>query len=174
MENINQIFIENISLIMMCKNIIALDKDMNGCIVIQPGFIDAPLVAYLDFWFQSLPFSIDEEYRPICAVSEKCCFVRNDNGKITKAKLIAPIKDIVNVFNKCKARQIYYPNKNSLSDTISKLRDLIGSEKIHHTDLVGWQQFYLPAKLSILEVKYNKLFEEVKQLKDRLIQYNKT
>ena len=69
MENVNQLFVENISLIMMFKNIISQDKDLNGCIVAQSGFIEAPLGAYLDFWFQSLPFSIDGESRPIFAVS---------------------------------------------------------------------------------------------------------
>ena len=56
-----------------------------------------------------------------------------------------------------------------MDEVNSKLWDLL--DETHWSDLVGWQQFYLPAKLSVLEFKYNKHLEEVQQLKDKI---NKT
>lgn len=95
MGNINQLFVENISLIMMFKNIISRDSELSSCVVSQAGFIDAPLGAYLDFWFNCLPFSADENSRPLVAVSKKCCYVKNDSGEIVPAKLNVPIETIV-------------------------------------------------------------------------------
>ena len=167
MENINQLFVENIYLIMMCKNIISRDNELSGCIVSQPGFIEAPLGAYLDFWFNYLPYSTDEEYQPLCAISYKECFAKKDKScEIIRAKLNAPIEDVVEVFNKCKARHISCISQISLYDAMSKIWELMISEETDHSALVGWQQFYLPAKLSSLENRYIRLLREVHRLEN--------
>ena len=156
---INKEFLDNIEFLLMCKNIITGNHKIGGCLVRQQGFITASLESYLDFWFNCLPLSADSECHPICAVSEEECFIRTKDGELVKAELNAPVKQVVAAFKECKKRNKAAHDNPTLKETISALGLMIAHDEIERTDLIGWQQYYLPARVSVLETR-NKILED--------------
>lgn len=160
----NEEFFNNIEFLIMCKNKITASHKIGGCLVRQEGFISASLETYLDFWFNCLPVSTDRKCRPICAISDEICLVRNDDGGIIEAELNVPLHTIVSCFKECISRNQAAHDIPSLSQVILDLGKKIGQGEISQTDLIGWQQYYLPAKVSVLELVNNKLEEENQRL----------
>lgn len=115
--------------------------------------------SYLDFWFNCLPLSTDSECRLICALSEEECFIRTKDGELVTAELNAPVKQAVAAFKECKKRNKAAHDNPTLKEAISALGRMIAHDEIERTDLTGWQQYYLPARVSVLETR-NKILED--------------
>lgn len=156
----NDDFINNIEFLIMCKNIITTNHRIGGCLVRQEGFITASLETYMDFWFNCLPISTDRECRPIFAISDETCLVRCDEGKVVEAVLNVPLNTVVSCFMDCRRRNKGVHDIPTLSQAVSTLGEMMARMEIKQSDLIGWQQYYLPAKVSVLELRNNKLEEE--------------
>ena len=155
----NSEFLDNIEFLIMCRNVISSQHKLGGSLVRQQGFLTASLETYLDFWFNCLPISTDRKCRPICAVSTDGCYVCDDNHSLIKAELNAPVKDVVNKFLKCRKRNKSAHDNPTLNQVVRFLQDSISDNSNHQHDLIGWAQYYMPAKISVLELK-NKTLEK--------------
>lgn len=156
----NSEFLDNLEFLLMCRDLITRDHKYGGCLVRQQGFITATLETYLDFWFNCLPVSTDKQCRPICAVSKDGCYVRNDNHELIKVELNVPVEEVVRTFLECKKRNKAGHDSSSLGDVISSLWDAIGNNSVDRHDLVGWMQYFMPAKISVLEIENKALRSE--------------
>lgn len=154
--DLNTEFLDNIEFFIMCRNLIEGNHNLGGCVVKQAGFTTATLGVYLDFWFNCLPASTDALCRPICAISDKACYVCNEDHELVKAKLNVPIDVVVETFRKCIERNKQANDNQTLCQTISSLRESIANQSINPADLIGWQQYYMPAGISVLEQQKQK------------------
>lgn len=158
-------FVSNISLIMMCRNIIEENHKLGGSAVRHKGAYTASIETYLDFWFNALPLSVDTECRPVCAVSPTACYVKDEDGKIVEAQLNAPIYEVVRAFSECRRRHKGVHAHPSVADVVEKLGNDLSAGSLQRESLCGWQQFYLPAKVSVLELRNKRLEEDNRVLR---------
>lgn len=157
----NSEFLDNIEFFIMCRDIISSNHKYGGCLVRQHGCLTASLETYLDFWFNCLPFSIDSQCRPICAIStDGICYVRNDNHELEAGDLNMGAEEVVRKFVACKKLNKTAHDNPSLGSVICSLRKAIGDNSIDPQVLIGWQQFFMPAKISALEFRNKRLENE--------------
>lgn len=147
------IFVDNISLFLMCRYVIERDRRMRIAIVRHENAIEASLGTYLDFWYNSLPYSVDRECQPICSVSPEACYVVDENCRVAKAELNAPIEEVVREFDRCRTQHYGDSAEMQMSEVAYELWDGIGNGKIRRDELCGWLQFYMPAKVSVFSNK---------------------
>jgi|GEM_PF-5150710 len=165
----NSEFVDNVEFLIMCRNLISHNHKYGGCLVRQQGFITATLETYLDFWFNCLPVSTDKQCRPICAVSKEGCYVRNDNHELIKGELNVPVEEVVRTFLECKKRNKAGHDSPSLGDVVCLLHAAIGDNSVDRHDLVGWMQYFMPAKISVLEIENKTLRSENNDLRASLV-----
>lgn len=158
-------FVNNISLIMMCRNIIEENHKLGGSAVRHQGAYTASIETYLDFWFNALPLSVDTECRPICAVSSSACYIMDEEGNIVEAQLNAPIYAVVRAFSECRTRHKGVHDRPSVAEVVEKLGNDLSGGLLQRESLCGWQQFYLPAKVSVLELRNKRLEEDNRVLR---------
>lgn len=147
---VNEQFVDNIWFLIMFRNVILRNPELSSCLVRQPGFIDGSLEAYLNFWFECLPASTDRECRPICAVSPDGFCISDSEHRLVKAELNVPVEEVVKAFEECVQRSSPAQDSLSVYQVIQKL--YAAMDNVDRFDLVGYQQYYLPAKESILSL----------------------
>ena len=147
----NSEFLDNIEFLIMCRNVISSQHKLGASLVRQQGFLTASVETYLDFWFNCLPISTDRKCRPICAISTDDCYVRDDNHELIKADLNAPVQDVVDKFLECIKRNKPAHDNPTLSQVVRFLQDSISDNSISQQDLIGWMQYYMPAKARVSE-----------------------
>lgn len=146
---------DNIALLLMCRKIIENNAEMKGCVVRQPAAIEATLGAYLDFWYNSLPLSVDDKCNPICVVTPDGCYVAPDGrteAAVVEARLNTALSDVVDAFIKCKESHDEADGTMSIDDVIDILKNAIAEGKVAPEMLCGGKSFYQSAERSIQSI----------------------
>ena len=159
------IFQNNLTSLFLCDNIILSKRKLAGTNIRQDGYFTACIAAYLSFWKNGLPYSIDVNGNPLTSISKDCCRCYNiETGKIEPAKLYFPIKTIVDKFSEYRKTFNRTHNDPTLLQVVEKLQTELESGAIAQ-DIAAWDIFVDKCRIAALKTKVSFLESENQMLK---------
>ena len=159
---------DNFALLFLCDEIILSNRKLFGTNIRQEGYLIGSLGAYLSFWKNGLPYSVDTNGNPLTSISKKGCRAYNfQTDCIEPASVDFPIEIIMEKFNEYRKEFKRTHNYPTLLKVVCILQNKLekGEEP---KDVFYWDIYRDKCRIAALETKLSNIQSENESLKMNL------